>query len=64
MPQSLPFHSTTVGIPRVFHNNTGCAEGNAITSSHWRAGDDVRRLCDFCAQLNAAERTPQPLTSQ
>jgi hypothetical protein len=64
MARSLPFHCATTRIPSVFHNNIACAEGDAITSSHWRAGDDGRRLCDLCAELNAAEHVPKQLATR
>ncbi len=46
-----PWHSVNSGI---YHDNPGCQTGNSIAPENVRHGTGDGRLCEECAQLNAA----------
>lgn len=49
------WHSTEPGRD-VYHNNTGCTEGNNIEARYWASGTGGKRLCDHCRRLNGQGR--------
>jgi hypothetical protein len=46
-----PWHSKKPSDRRVYHNNTGCTEGNNIERQNRVSGTGGRPLCDHCGRL-------------
>lgn len=49
MPRKSPWHSI---LQFVYHNNTGCTEGNNIEARNRRDGTGGKTICSHCARLN------------
>jgi hypothetical protein len=47
-----PWHSAKETDRSVYHDNTGCTEGNNIEARYRRAGSDGRPKCSHCSRLS------------
>jgi hypothetical protein len=53
MPYTDPFHTSSYEADPVYHNNSACEEGQRVKrDGNALDGDDGRRLCDDCTDLN------------
>jgi len=53
MPTVATTHSIKPNAPRVYHNNSRCAELNNIQAEDRRQGTGGRPVCLHCSSLNS-----------
>ena len=53
MVRVAPWYSAIDGV---YHDNTACSEGQAISLANLRAGTGKRPLCEVCARFDEDER--------